>query len=255
MKKLILFIVLCFTQINFSQELLMETDDVLSPDVIEPKFKNGGVKEFYAYINNEFDFKKVTKNGKMITTFLIDENGEIKNIRIIQMVDVASATEIIRVLKLAPKWTPAMRAGKPFTVKVSIPLEFVSLNQEIQNKEIEKSINVKNEEPINPSDPQNSLNIEVAPEFNGGTRAFYKFIGKNFRVPDVSGLNGKVIIAFVVDKDGTLTDLRVLKDMGYGTGAEAIRVLKLTSGKWTPGLHKGVPVRCSYTLPITINTP
>ena len=254
MKKLILFTVLCFAQINFSQELLMETDDVLAPDVIEPKFKSGGVKEFYTYINKEFDFKKVTKNGKMTTTFLIDESGEIKDIRIIQMVDVASATEMIRVLKLAPKWIPAMRAGKPFTVKVSIPLEFVSLNQELQNKEIEKSINVKSEESIQPSHPQNNLNVEVKPEFNGGLHAFYKFISKNFRVPDVSGLNGKVIIAFVVDKDGTLSDLHILKDIGYGTGAEAIRVLKLTSGKWTPALQKGVPVRCSYTLPITIKT-
>lgn len=252
MKKWILFIVLCFTQINFSQELLMETNDVLSPDVIEPKFKSGGVKEFYAYINEEFDFKKVTKKGKMITTFLIDESGEIKDIRITQLVDVASASEMIRVLKFAPKWTPAMRAGKPFTVKVSIPLEFVSLDQEIQNKEI----NVKTDESIGASDPhQNSLNIEVKPEFKEGLNAFYKFIGKNFRVPDVGGLNGKVLIAFVVDKDGTLSDLHVLKDMGYGTGAEAIRVLKLTSGMWTPGLHKGVPVRCSYTLPISIKTP
>jgi periplasmic protein TonB len=99
----------------------------------------------------------------------------------------------------------------------------------------------------------NSAAIEVKPEFPGGIAAFYKFIGANYKTPDVAGLKGKLIIAFVVDKDGSLTDIKILRDIGFGTGTEAVRVLKL-SPKWIPAEQNGQTVRCAFTLPINIET-
>ncbi len=99
----------------------------------------------------------------------------------------------------------------------------------------------------------NSAGIEVKPEFPGGITAFYKFIGANYKTPDVAGLKGKLIIAFVVDNDGSLTDIKVLRDIGFGTGTEAVRVLKL-SPKWIPAVQNGKTVKCAYTLPINIET-
>jgi protein TonB len=99
----------------------------------------------------------------------------------------------------------------------------------------------------------NSAGIEVKPEFPGGITAFYKFIGANYKTPDVAGLKGKLIVAFVVDKDGSLTDIKVLRDIGFGTGTEAVRVLKL-SPKWIPAEQNGQTVRCAFTLPINIET-
>ncbi|MGE4348010.1 MAG: energy transducer TonB, partial [Flavobacteriaceae bacterium] len=55
-----------------------------------------------------------------------------------------------------------------------------------------------------------------------------------------------------VETDGSLTDIKVIRDLGYGTGAEAVRVLK-KSKKWKPGTQNGKPVRVKYTLPISIN--
>ena len=80
---------------------------------------------------------------------------------------------------------------------------------------------------------------------------FYEFIAKNYRTPDVQGLKGKVVVSFVVEKDGSIVEVKVIKDLGYGTGAEAIRVLNL-SPKWKPGLQDGKPVRVIFSLPITI---
>ena len=68
--------------------------------------------------------------------------------------------------------------------------------------------------------------IEVRPDFPGGLQEFYNYIGKNFKVPDVKGLSGKVIVTFVVEKDGSLTDVKVIRDIGYGTKEEAIRVVE-----------------------------
>lgn len=99
----------------------------------------------------------------------------------------------------------------------------------------------------------NTAGIEVKPEFPGGIEKFYKFVGNNYRAPEEEGLKGKVYVTFVVEKDGSLTDIKVLRDIGYGTGAEAIRVLKKCP-RWQPGEQNGKKVRVLYSLPITIQT-
>ena len=99
----------------------------------------------------------------------------------------------------------------------------------------------------------NTAGIEVKPDFPGGMEKFYKFVGSNYQTPEEEGLKGKVYVTFVVEKDGSLTDIKVLRDIGYGTGKEAIRVLKKCP-KWTPGEQNGKPVRVLYSLPITIQS-
>lgn len=99
----------------------------------------------------------------------------------------------------------------------------------------------------------NTAGIEVKPEFPGGIEKFYKFVANNYRTPEEEGLKGKVYVTFVVEKDGSLTDIKVLRDIGYGTGPEAIRVLKKCP-KWNPGEQNGKKVRVLYSLPITIQT-
>lgn len=93
--------------------------------------------------------------------------------------------------------------------------------------------------------------IDVKPEFSGGMDAFHQFIGKNYNCPKVKKLAGKVYVTFVIEKDGSLSAIKVLRDIGYGTGKEAIRVLEL-SPKWIPGEQNGQKVRCMFSLPISI---
>lgn len=93
--------------------------------------------------------------------------------------------------------------------------------------------------------------IDVLPDFPGGIEKFYKFVGNNFQTPEEDGLKGKVYVSFIVEKDGSLTDIRVVRDIGYGTGKEAIRVLNKCP-KWIPGQKNGKPIRVMYSIPITI---
>ncbi len=62
-------------------------------------------------------------------------------------------------------------------------------------------------------------------------------------------IQGRVIVSFIIEKDGSLTNIKVMRGLGYGFDEEAVRVLKL-SPKWNPGLQCGVPVRVMYTFPI-----
>jgi protein TonB len=107
------------------------------------------------------------------------------------------------------------------------------------------------------SQPQDSIydykNVDVKPEYPGGVEAFYKFIAKNFKAPEEEGLNGKIITTFVIEIDGSISDIKVLQDIGYGSGAEILKVLTM-SKKWIPAKLNNIPVRVIYQFPITIRS-
>ncbi|WP_379816998.1 energy transducer TonB [Flavobacterium artemisiae] len=99
----------------------------------------------------------------------------------------------------------------------------------------------------------NTSAVEVMPQFPGGINEFYKFIAQNYIIPKEKPTvaTGKIYASFVIEKNGLINDVKILKDLGYGTGNELIRVLKL-SPKWEPGKVRDKEVRVQYTIPITI---
>jgi protein TonB len=96
--------------------------------------------------------------------------------------------------------------------------------------------------------PHDIGGLDVMPEPVGGNAAWAKFLQKNLRYPDTE-VQGRVIISFIIEKDGHLTDLKVLKGVVTELDREAMRVLKLAPA-WKPGLQNGKPVRVKYTIPI-----
>jgi beta-lactamase regulating signal transducer with metallopeptidase domain len=93
--------------------------------------------------------------------------------------------------------------------------------------------------------------IEIKPEFQGGISEFYKYIGKNFKIPKEIATDGKIFVQFVIESDGKISNVKVIKDIGFGTNEETIRVIE-NSPKWIPGKKDGKPVRVQYSLPILI---
>jgi TonB family protein len=94
--------------------------------------------------------------------------------------------------------------------------------------------------------------VETQPTFPDGIDAFYTFLGRHIRYPAAmreNNIQGRVIVTFVIEKDGSLSNIRSLRDLGYGSVEETIRVLKM-SPKWIPGNQNGRPVRVQYTVPI-----
>ncbi len=98
----------------------------------------------------------------------------------------------------------------------------------------------------------NATGVDIFPEFPGGMAAWAKFIQRNLRYPGSAQDNeiqGKVYINFVVEKDGSITDVTVVKGIGYGCDEEAVRVLK-KSPRWKAGVQNNQPVRVRYNMPI-----
>ena len=97
--------------------------------------------------------------------------------------------------------------------------------------------------------------LDKLPEFPGGINKFYSYVGNNFEKPEIDNNNTiRIYVSFVIERDGSMTDIQVKRDPGFGLGKEAIRVLKSLRTKWSPGMIDGKAVRTSYNLPITIKT-
>jgi protein TonB len=105
-----------------------------------------------------------------------------------------------------------------------------------------------------PAHPSVAL-AERIPAFPGGTRAFNKYIMNNLEYPEVAkivGLTGNVIISFIVDADGSVTDVKPEVCLGAACESEAVRVIA-SMPKWTPGIYQGKLVRVKYSVPISFS--
>lgn len=126
-----------------------------------------------------------------------------------------------------------------FILPILIALSILSSCTPIPLNKKEKAADVINQQPLPPK----------------GMDEFMRYIGDNFHYSQEmikNQISGLVEIGFVVEKDGSISDLKVVKDLGYGTGEEGIRLIK-EYGNWTPGYQKSKPVRVAYILPIRLN--
>ena len=95
--------------------------------------------------------------------------------------------------------------------------------------------------------------VEQMPQFPGGPNALFEYLSKNIKYPAVAeenGIQGRVVATFVVERDGSITDVKVIKSVDPSLDKEAIRVLK-SMPKWIPGKQNGSAVRVKYTVPVT----
>ncbi len=102
-------------------------------------------------------------------------------------------------------------------------------------------------------EPVSIAMVEQKPEFPGGDAAMYKWLGDNIVYPSAAseeGVQGRVVVEFVVGKDGSITNVRIVRSRHPALDKEALRVVK-SMPKWVPGRNNGQPVKVTYTLPVT----
>ena len=154
----------------------------------------------------------------------------------------------------------------PEAPEVTTIIEVVSDDKEIKNDvtfSTEVTDDTKNiaivqvqiEEEEDETETQIFTVVENEPEFPGGTEALYKYLAQNIKYPQLArenNITGKVYVTFVVEKDGSIANPKVLRDIGGGCGAEALRVVK-SMPKWAPGKQRGKAVRVQFNLPVNFN--
>ncbi|RYE26650.1 MAG: TonB family protein [Sphingobacteriaceae bacterium] len=157
-----------------------------------------------------------------------------------------------------PEYTEGSAVSFTNIDSVSLIRTFESIAGKLQIVVIEDKQTARNRanmlvvKPSSDLDVVSFASVEILPGFPGGEAAFGNFLAKTLRYPKEARdqkITGRVIVSFIVEEDGKLNDIKVLRDIGGGCGAEAIRVLS-ESPAWSPGIQNGKPVRVAFTMPI-----
>ncbi len=215
-----------------------------------PRFsENSG--DFNSYIADHVKKPEIIsgdEKGTIGITVLVDSNGRSSVLNITQKLSAEVNNEFVKAITAAPKWTPAKLKHKAINYYFTTFFDVdVSKGSSIMNVEVHGS-------------PRQSTNIkdlvftavQVEPGFPGGEKKLQQFLSDNLKYPPLAkqnGIMGVAYLQFIVETDGSLSNIKIIRDPGSGLGDEAVRVMKL-SPKWTPGKQNGVTVRVQYTLPV-----
>lgn len=204
----------------------------------EPTYP-GGYISLMNFLSENIKYPEIAKangmQGETLLSFIIEKDGTISNIEVLKSLSKECDEEAIRVLKLMPKWEPGKKKKKSIRFKMNMPISFLLTKDKV-------------------ADPIYS-SFEENPEYDGGVESLSMFLMKNLRYPRIAkenGDQGKVVMTFVIEKDGSISDVKIIKSISKECDEEAMRVLKLTP-KWIPAKQKGEFVRSQYFLPITFN--
>ena len=220
----------------------------------------GGMEELMKYLQKEIKYPQeaIDKGigGKVIVQFVVNTDGSICNDSVVKSVDPILDAEAIRVVRSMPNWTPGKQRGEPVRVRFTIPVAFgMGGNTTSGTPHTYTNTTVKQKTVAKQDDTEDE--IVNAPEeqavYPGGMGELMKFLSRNIKYPKEAqdkGIQGRVVLQFVVNKDGSICDSKVVKAVDPQLDAEALRVINAMPN-WTPGKQKGEPVRTRFTLPVS----
>ena len=209
----------------------------------------GGMAECMKYLaaNVNYPTEAIEKGiqGRVIVQMVVTKEGDIADTKIARGIDPLLDAEALRVVSGMPKWKPGKQKGEAVNVRYTLPVMF-RLGGDADKKEASTQTEAKVDE--------NGIHqvCEEMPEFPGGMRECMNWLSKNVNYPATAqekGIQGRVIIQFVVERDGSITEPKVVRGVDPDLDKEALRVVSAMPN-WKPGKHKGEVVRVKYTLPV-----
>ena len=235
-------------------------------EVVEhmPEFTGGGMPALMEYLSKNIKYPEAAMKkgiqGRGIVQFVVEKDGSITNVKILRGVDPELDKEAVRVVSAMPKWKPGTQKGEAVRVKYTVPVMFrlTEDNTQVKYAPIENKINelvVVGYAPEGTTVPEEGTIFEVVeqmPEYPGGMPAMMEFISKNIKYPAAAQqakIQGRVVIQFIVDKEGNIICPRVIRGADPLLDAEAIRLTTIMP-KWKPGMQRGQAVNVKYTVPI-----
>ena len=233
-------------------------------EVVEqmPEFPDGGMSGLMQFLSKNIQYpinaQKNHTQGRVTVQFVVDKDGSISEPGIIRGVDPDLDGEAIRVISLMPKWKPGMQKGQPVRVRYTVPVMF-RLSDDGQKEEykpipkIDETVVVGYTPKQVPTEEDPVFEVvENMPEFPGGMGGLMQYLSKNIKYPveaQKAGTQGRVMIQVIIDKNGNITNPKVIQPVDPLLDTEAIRVTA-NMPKWKPGTQRGMPVNVKYTFPI-----
>ena len=173
----------------------------------------------------------------MEEAFIVDEEGQVSMVEVTKSLHPKLDKALTQVFMNMPKWQPAMRDGKPRQMRFTMPLHYFQHIGLVDGEEV--------------YDEKGQL--VTMPQFPGGKEKLREFLSKNVKYPvecEASGITGRVVVGFVVEKDGKVTQVKLDRSSDPAFNMEAYKVMKKMP-RWIPGKVGDEPITVKYKLPIT----
>ena len=207
----------------------------------------GDLNTFRAWVQKNIKYPAEAfrngEQGRVVLSFVVEKDGSVSNIQILQTPGKAFSEETRRVVAASPKWKPGEQRGEKVRVRYTLPVDFriTATAQDTKTSENKSS----GEEPF--------LVVDTPPQFNGGDiNEFRRWVQMNVKYPaEALGKNiyGKVLVTFVIEKDGSVGNAEIFKSPDKSLADEVLRVIG-KSPKWTPGKQRGEAVRVKFGMPV-----
>ena len=246
--------------------------------------ENCAKQKMLEFIYKNVQYPKIARDqniqGMTIIQFIVEKDGSINEAKLIRDIGGNCGTESLRVVNSFPTWIPGKQRGKAVRVQYTLPVKYklqdetpvektrlempniIALGSSDENN---KSKNLVNTNPT-AQDRELFKVVEDMPRFPGceestiskedktqcSRQKMLEFIYTNLKYPREArklGIDGIAVIQMVVEKDGSITSIEIIRNPGGGTGEEARRVIELMP-TWIPGKQRGQNVAVQYTLPI-----
>lgn len=213
-----------------------------------PEFP-GGVRECMKFIGQNINYpaeaqaKKI--EGRVMTQMIIEKDGSISNVKIVRSVHPLLDQEALRVVESMPKWTPGKVKGQAVRVRYTLPIKF-SLKKD--NKETIQHHQIE----IRPDENGIYAILEDPANYPGGLSELMKWLQANIQYPEdcqKEKIEGRVITKFLIDKDGSIKEAKILRGVHPSLDLEALRIINAMP-KWNPGKVKGKAVVSQFVMPV-----
>ena len=205
----------------------------------QPQFP-GGETALLKYLQENIKYPpkalKDSIQGRVVVQFVVDKAGKVGEVKVVRSVNKDLDDEAVRLIKTLPKFYPGRQNGQAIAVWYTVPVTF-----KLQDKQ----------EPEKPKD------VEVKAEFPGGEEALSQFLKDHIKYPPKAAkkrIQGRVEVAFWIDKSGKVHDVKVVESVDKDLEKEAVRVCKLLPD-FIPATVNGEPVEVLFKLPIRFKIP
>ena len=206
-----------------------------------PEYPNGST-ELLKFLAQNIRYPEMAKKeniqGMVVVQFIIGKDGTIIDPHVVHGIGGGANEEALRVVKMMPKWKPGIQRGQAVNVQFNLPIRFM-LEGGVTEKKAEASKEVFKV-------------VEQMPAYPEGQGALLKYLAANINYPTVAkenGIEGMVVIQYIIEKDGSISNAKVVKGIGSGCDEEALRVVNAMPN-WVAGKQRGQAVAVQFNLPI-----
>ncbi|HAA13524.1 MAG TPA: hypothetical protein DCE41_18260 [Cytophagales bacterium] len=203
----------------------------------------GGHSAFMQYVKENLEYpaeaRKVGIQGNVYISFLVTEDGQIREARVERGVNDYLDEEALRVIEQMEDWEPAENNGEKVTMRILLPIKF-----RLEGGE-ELSLPKMGTEDVFEI-------VEEPPHFGEGKNQLFRYLFEHIKYPESAeeeGIEGQVIVQFVVDADGKVTEVEIAEGEYDALNAEAKRVVQ-EMPSWTPGVQRGQRVKVRMQVPV-----